>query len=212
MNLDYIIPNAWSIIEKGFDPNKVKASESIFSLGNGAMGQRANFEERYSGPTFQGSYIAGVYYPDKTRVGWWKNGYPEYFAKVLNAPSWIGINVLINDEILDLHTCKKVENFKRELNMKQGWLSRSFTATLQNDIEVEVNVKRFLSLTEDEVGAINYEVKPLNSDVKITFQPYLDSGILMSVIRVEVPVFIYPCTFGIRWALLEWTIVFQTLW
>ncbi|GAL81129.1 maltose phosphorylase [Algibacter lectus] len=31
-------------------------------------GQRANFEEQYSGPTFQGSYIAGVYYPDKTRV------------------------------------------------------------------------------------------------------------------------------------------------
>lgn len=177
MNLDYIIPNAWSIIEEGFDPNKVKASESIFSLGNGAMGQRANFEERYSGPTFQGSYIAGVYYPDKTRVGWWKNGYPEYFAKVLNAPSWIGINVMINDETLDLHTCKKVENFKRELNMKEGWLSRSFTATLQNDVEIEVNVKRFLSLTEDEVGAINYEVKPLNSDVKVTFQPYLDSGI-----------------------------------
>ncbi|WP_431110280.1 glycoside hydrolase family 65 protein [Winogradskyella poriferorum] len=177
MNLDYIVPNAWSIIEEGFDPNKVKASESIFSLGNGAMGQRANFEERYSGPTFQGSYIAGVYYPDKTRVGWWKNGYPEYFAKVLNAPNWIGINVMINDEVLDLHTCKKVENFKRELNMKEGWLSRSFTATLQNDIEVEVNVKRFLSLTEDEVGAINYEVKPLNSDVKVTFQPYLDSGI-----------------------------------
>ncbi|MHA7842332.1 MAG: glycoside hydrolase family 65 protein [Winogradskyella sp.] len=177
MNLDYIIPNAWSIIEEGFDPNKVKASESIFSLGNGAMGQRANFEERYSGPTFQGSYIAGVYYPDKTRVGWWKNGYPEYFAKVLNAPSWIGINVMINDETLDLHTCKKVENFRRELNMKEGWLSRSFTATLQNDVEIEVYVKRFLSLTEDEVGAINYEVKPLNSDVKVTFQPYLDSGI-----------------------------------
>ena len=32
------------------------------------MGQRANFEESYSGSTFQGSYIAGVYYPDKTRV------------------------------------------------------------------------------------------------------------------------------------------------
>ncbi|MDH7911926.1 glycoside hydrolase family 65 protein [Winogradskyella sp. SYSU M77433] len=177
MNLDYIVPNAWSIIEEGFDPNKVKASESIFSLGNGAMGQRANFEERYSGPTFQGSYIAGVYYPDKTRVGWWKNGYPEYFAKVLNAPSWIGINVMINNETLDLHTCKRVENFKRELNMKEGWLSRSFTATLPNDVEVEVNVKRFLSLTEDEVGAINYEVKPLNAHVKVTFQPYLDSGI-----------------------------------
>ncbi|NRR90135.1 glycoside hydrolase family 65 protein [Winogradskyella undariae] len=177
MNLDYIIPNNWSILEEGFDPQQVKASESLFSIGNGAMGQRANFEEHYSGPTFQGSYIAGVYYPDKTRVGWWKNGYPEYFAKVLNAPSWIGINVSINGEALDLHTCKNVENFKRELNMKEGWLSRSFTATLPNDIEVEVNVKRFLSLDIDELGAIDYSVKPLNADATITYQPYLDSGI-----------------------------------
>ena len=55
------------------------------SLGNGRMGQRGNFEETYSGKTLLGNYVAGVYFPDKTRVGWWKNGYPNYFAKVLNA-------------------------------------------------------------------------------------------------------------------------------
>ncbi|QCX40155.1 glycoside hydrolase family 65 protein [Aureibaculum algae] len=177
MNQEYIQPNAWSIIEEGFDPEKVKSSESLFSIGNGAMGQRANFEEDYSGATFQGSYIAGVYYPDKTRVGWWKNGYPEYFAKVLNAPSWIGINVAINGEQLDLFTCEKVENFKRELNMKEGWLSRNFKATLKGGIEIQVDVKRFLSLELDEVGAISYTVTPLNNDVTILYEPYLDSGI-----------------------------------
>jgi maltose phosphorylase len=72
------------------------------------MGQRANFEESYSGDTFQGSYIAGIYYPDKTKVGWWKNGYPEYFAKVLN--SKLGIDIEINGESLDLNTCTAVKN------------------------------------------------------------------------------------------------------
>lgn len=177
MNQDYITPNNWSIIEEGFDASRVESSESLFSIGNGAMGQRANFEEHYSGETFQGSYIAGVYYPDKTRVGWWKNGYPEYFAKVLNAPNWIGINITINNESFDLNTCKLVENFRRELNMQEGWLSRSFTATLQNDITIQVDVKRFLSLNLDELGAIQYSVKPLNKDTEITFQPYLSSGI-----------------------------------
>ncbi|WP_298494974.1 glycoside hydrolase family 65 protein [uncultured Algibacter sp.] len=177
MNQDYIKPDNWSIIEEGFDASRIKSSESLFSIGNGAMGQRANFEEAYSGDTFQGSYIAGVYYPDKTRVGWWKNGYPEYFAKVLNAPNWIGINVIVNGENLDLNTCKSVDNFKRELNMKEGWLSRNFIATLPNNIQVEVKIKRFLSLDLDEIGAINYEVKPLNNDAEIIFQPYLDSGI-----------------------------------
>ncbi|WP_298949206.1 glycoside hydrolase family 65 protein [uncultured Polaribacter sp.] len=177
MNQDYIQPNEWSILEEGFDTQKVKSSESLFSIGNGAMGQRANFEEQYTGETFQGSYIAGVYYPDKTRVGWWKNGYPEYFAKVLNAPNWIGINVQINDENLDLHTCKEVSKFKRELNMKEGWLSRSFEAVLENGIKIKVDTKRFLSLELDQIGAISYNVTPLNTDAKITYTPYLDAGI-----------------------------------
>ena len=177
MNNNYIQPDNWSIIEEGFDAERVKSSESLMSLGNGAMGQRANFEEHYSGATFQGSYVAGVYYPDKTRVGWWKNGYPEYFAKVLNAPNWIGINVTINGEILDLANCNKIEDFRRELNMKEGWLSRSFKATLQNFIEIKVETKRFLSLDIDEVGAIEYHVTPLNNDAQVDFSPYLDNGI-----------------------------------
>jgi maltose phosphorylase len=177
MNQDYIVPNNWSIIEEGFEADRVKSSESLFSIGNGAMGQRANFEEHYSGDTFQGSYIAGVYYPDKTKVGWWKNGYPEYFAKVLNAPNWIGINLEVNGEKLDLATCKSVTNFRRELNMQEGWYQRSFQAILQNDVEIQVHVTRFLSLDIDELGAIKYNVTPINSDAKVVFKPYLDAGI-----------------------------------
>lgn len=177
MNQDYIVPDNWSIIEEGFEPERVWSSESLFSIGNGAMGQRANFEEHYSGSTFQGSYIAGVYYPDKTKVGWWKNGYPEYFAKVLNAPNWIGINVFVNGEALDLHTCTSVTNFRRELNMKEGWLSRTFEATMPNGITVKVASLRFLSMTENEVGAIRYSVTPVNTEAVITMQPYVDAGI-----------------------------------
>lgn len=177
MNQDYIIPNSWSIIEEGFEPSRVQSSESIFSLGNGKMGQRANFEENYSGNTFRGSYIAGVYYPDKTKVGWWKNGYPEYFAKVLNAPNWIGINIEINGEDLDLANCQSVSNFRRELNMKEGIYYRSFQAIMQNGLNISVKIMRFLSLDFDELGAINYEITPLNGDAKIVFKPYLDAGV-----------------------------------
>jgi maltose phosphorylase len=177
MNQDYIKPDNWSIIEEGFDAERVKSSESLFSIGNGAMGQRANFEENYTGETFQGSYIAGIYYPDKTKVGWWKNGYPKYFAKVLNAPNWIGINIEINDENFDLHTCTQVNNFRRELNMKEGIYYRSFDATLQNGTEIQVKVTRFLSLDLDEVGVINYEITPVNKDTKIVFKPYIDAGV-----------------------------------
>ncbi|WP_026473558.1 family 65 glycosyl hydrolase domain-containing protein [Alkaliflexus imshenetskii] len=172
----YLKHDEWRIIEEGFTPEYQKASESIFSLGNGKMGQRANFEEKYSGPTLQGSYIAGVYYPDKTRVGWWKNGYPEYFAKVLNSPNWIGINVEVEGEQLDLFKCK-TENFVRTLDMKKGLLSRAFTATLDNGKQIKVEAHRFLSITDAECGFIRYSVTPVNFSGSITFEPYIDGDV-----------------------------------
>ena len=35
----------WKIIENNFDSDKQEAAESIFSIGNGAFGQRANLRK-----------------------------------------------------------------------------------------------------------------------------------------------------------------------
>jgi maltose phosphorylase len=174
---DYIKKDPWNIIEEGFDPALNRISESIFSIGNGKMGQRANFEEKYSGSSLRGSYVAGVYYPDKTRVGWWKNGYPEYFAKVLNATNWIGINVSIDGEELDLATAQ-VTGFKRVLNMQEGILQRSFVATLASGKQVEVQATRFTSIVDTDNAVIRYTVKALNFSGKLTFSPLLDLNVV----------------------------------
>ena len=175
----YFDLDEWNIIEEGFNPETNEISESIFSIGNGYMGQRANFEEEYSGPHLQGSYVAGVYYPDKTKVGWWKNGYPEYFAKVLNSTNWIGINVKINGEVLDLGK-STVKEFKRVLNMKDGYIERFFRAALKNGNEVKVHAKRFISMTRKEIGAIKYSITPINFHGKIEITPYLDGDVINS--------------------------------
>lgn len=172
---NYIKHDEWNIIEKGFDPHVNKVSESLCSIGNGRMGQRANFEEKYSGETLQGTYIAGIYYPDKTRVGWWKNGYPEYFAKVLNAPYFTGIAIKINGEELDLAKCKVIE-FTRILNMKEGLLNRTFKAILQNGIEVKVNAQRFMSIVDDECAAIKYSISA-NTNASFEISPFIDADV-----------------------------------
>ncbi len=174
---DYIKVDEWNIIEEGFDAHRNKVSESLFSLGNGRMGQRANFEEAYSGETLQGNYVAGVYYPDKTRVGWWKNGYPEYFAKVLNAANWIGIDIAIDSERLDLAKCE-VSSFRRELNMKDGYLKRNFVAKTKNGKQVEVKSLRFCSIADDEAGVIKYTITPLNFNGTLTIAPFIDGDVV----------------------------------
>ncbi len=173
----YIKEDPWSIIEMGFEPERHEISESLFSLGNGHMGQRANFEEHYSGASLSGSYMAGVYYPDKTRVGWWKNGYPEYFAKVLNSTNWIAIDIFVDAERLDLATCQ-VQDFVRELSMKAGVLRRTFTATLPSGRAIQVEATRFVSMKYKEIGVIEYNVTPLDADATITIVPSLNGDVM----------------------------------
>lgn len=174
---NYIIHDEWKIIEDEFHPKENRITESLLSIGNGRSGQRANFEEKYSGDSLQGSYVAGIYYPDKTRVGWWKNGYPEYFAKILNATNWIGINIQVGKEELDLGRATII-SFYRDLDMKSGLLSRHFIARLTSGKEVEVKAKRFLSVADQEIGAISYKVKALNFSGSLTVTPYIDGNVV----------------------------------
>ena len=84
----YLKTDEWNIIEDEFHADNLRMSESIFSLGNGRFGQRGNFEEPYSSDCYIGSFVAGIPFLDKTRVGWWKNGFPHYYTRIPNAANW----------------------------------------------------------------------------------------------------------------------------
>ena len=98
--------NPWKVITHTFNKEDKRLQESMTSTGNEYMGMRGMFEEKYSGDTHKGIYLGGVWFPDKTRVGWWKNGYPEYFGKVSALTSSLTENRLIwpkmNSAILNL--------------------------------------------------------------------------------------------------------------
>ena len=65
--------------------------------------------------------------------------------------NWVGIDVKIGDEILDLNTCL-VESFRRELNMKEGYLERAATVALPGGRRLKIHSKRFCSMADDESG------------------------------------------------------------
>ncbi|HHW68291.1 glycoside hydrolase family 65 protein [Defluviitalea raffinosedens] len=165
----------WKVIEKSLHKEDMRLAESITSLGNGYMGMRGNFEEKYSGDMHRGTYIAGVWFPDPTRVGWWKNGYPKYFGKVINATNFIGIDVFVDGEELDLYKTE-IEEYYRELDMKNGMLYRRFIANMSGKRTL-FEVTRFVSIANKELCLISYEATPLNYDGEITFVPYLDGDV-----------------------------------
>jgi maltose phosphorylase len=165
----------WKITENVFDPDRHEFSESIMSLGNGHMGMRGNFCEDYNGPSLQGTYIAGIYYPDKTRVGWWKNGYPEYFAKVLNACFFMGISLEINGTTVDLNQVK-IKNYSRILDMYRGTLTREVTVTL-DDKDTKISSSRFFSMDEPEIACLKYEVTPVGHTATIKLSSMMNGDV-----------------------------------
>lgn len=157
---NYLQIDPWRVVEEGFHPQHNRVTESLFSLGNGRFGQRGCLEEMYSGDTLKGNYLAGVYYPDKTKVGWWKNGYPEHFAKVLNAVDWSSLRIHLDGVELDLH-CLKVLEFRRELDMRNGLLTRYCVVEFPSGSRLRIQSDRFCSMHDPDLGCMRYRIECL---------------------------------------------------
>lgn len=173
MNSSFVI-HPWKVIQTAFDPSEQRFAESLMSLGNGAMGLRGNFEEVYSGDHLQGTYIGGVWFPDRTRVGWWKNGYPEYFGKVINAMNLIGLDVRVNGVRLDAGALEVVL-FNRELDMRSGTLRREMVLRTDSGL-VKIFSERFVSMADSTCMALRYEVTP-DYEAEVVISAYLDGEV-----------------------------------
>lgn len=164
----------WKVITTNVKDNK-RVQESLTSIGNGYMGLRGNFEEGFSGDTHIGTYLAGVWYPDKTRVGWWKIGYPDYFGKVINATNFIPVTVKVNGRQVDL-AVDDVKDFRLELDMKEGILNRSYVWS-DDKADVAFSFSRFVSAATKELAVIKVDAEVIKGEADIEMIPHLDGAV-----------------------------------
>jgi len=167
------------VVQSGFNAKLQTSAESIFAIGNGLFGARANHEEAYTGESLLGHYVGGVYFPDKTKVGWWKNGYPEFFAKVLNAPNWSKILITVGGQPLDLASVKPTD-FRRTLDMQKGLLSRSFAVDIAG-ATLRITSERFISMAHPDAAHIRFSVDVLSTasdaPIQVSAEPWIDGAI-----------------------------------
>lgn len=172
----YLKTDEWNIIEDGFHPDRQRISESIFSLGNGRFGQRGYFEEPYGSDSYRGSFVAGITFLDKTRVGWWKNGFPHYYTRVPKAADWSRINLRLIDEELDV-AAWDVNSFKRRLDMKEGISYRDMEVTSPQGNQLRIHVEHIANMARPDLCLIRYSVSSINYAGRISLVPILDGNI-----------------------------------
>lgn len=173
----YLKTDEWNIIEDQFHPDRQRMSESIFSLGNGRFGQRGYFEEPYSSDSYRGSFVAGITFLDKTRVGWWKNGFPPYYTRIPKAADWSRINLRLIDEELDLAGWD-VDSFNRRLDMKEGISYRDMEVTSPRGNQLRIHVEHITNMARPNLCLIKYSVSSINYTGRISLVPILDGNIV----------------------------------
>ncbi|MCT4380758.1 glycoside hydrolase family 65 protein, partial [Leuconostoc pseudomesenteroides] len=120
-----------------------------------------------------GIYVGGVWFPDKTRVGWWKNGYPLYFGKAINALNYVKADIYVDGNQVDLAK-NDVTDFEVSLDMKNGVLNRTFTV-----FGVTFKITRLVSAAVKELADIHYELSSADGQAHtIRFDASIDADVV----------------------------------
>lgn len=164
-----------------FEINKLEYSqlpveESLFTLGNGYLGVRGNFEEGYptSVEEIRGTYCNGVYaripvvYPEPAY------GFPLVADKQPRLFDTQTMLIYLDGEQVSLNT-SMYSNYTRQLFMDKGMAKRSFSYTTVTGKKADISFTRMVSLIEKELFVIRLKIKyegeievrsTLNADVE----------------------------------------------
>ena len=160
----YLSKEEWLIREKGWSQEKLRVSETNFTLGNGYLGSRGIYEEIPDGSE-PGTYIAGVYDEAGAMV-----------SELVNAPNPIDFRIAVEGEKLDMGRMNIVEN-ERILDMQKGLLVRKTIFSDTRGRRFLYQSLRFFSLNDFHVGGMQVYLTALDAPARIIVQDTIDDSV-----------------------------------
>nr|WP_139982485.1 glycosyl hydrolase family 65 protein [Nocardioides litoris] len=155
----------WRLVETRFDPTDLGTTESIFSVGNGYLGLRGNYEESRDFAS-NGTFVNGFHETWPIQHAEEAFGFAKVGQTIVNAPDPKVIRVYVDDEPLELSTADLVE-YERTLDLRTGVLSRHVVWRTPSGKRVQVDSTRMVSFTQRHVAVITYEVTLLDEGAPV---------------------------------------------
>lgn len=161
----------WKIVESNFYPRFQAQTETIFSIGNGYLGLRGNFEEGV--PVVQtGTFVNGFHETWPIIYGEQAFGFAKTGQTMLNLPDGKLIKLYVDDELFSLSSAKLLL-FERTLDMKAGTLDREVLWETPLGKQVLIESRRLVSFEYRHLAAISYQVTVLNADASVVISSQL---------------------------------------
>jgi beta-phosphoglucomutase len=157
-----LIYTDWTLIEPEFDPAKLRARETVFTIGNGYLGTRGSFEEGYP-HALPATLVHGVY-----------DDVPGVYTELANCPDWLSLTIVVNGSRFRLDR-GEILHYERQLHLQHGILSRSIRWRSPIGNTVDLNFDRFASLADREVLGLRCQITPIDFDGTIEIQSNINA-------------------------------------
>lgn len=173
--INNLVLNEWEIIEDKFIQENNLKNETLFSIGNGYIGMRGNFEEGIYNKenSIEGTYINGFYETHKINYGEKAYAFPETGQSMINIINSKTIKIFADDEEL-LVDKSRIIDYKRVLDFKEGVLKRSIVYETKKGKKVSLEFERLASFTEKHLCIIRLSLNSIDYDGKIKLVSLLD--------------------------------------
>jgi len=170
-----IAEDGWNITYRTYEPEKERTREALLTIGNGYVGTRGATEETDANRVnYPGTYIAGLYNRLNTPIA----GRDVWNEDFVNAPNWLPVTFRVNGgQWFDINSTEILQ-IERKLDFRNGLLSRSLTVRDENGFETHIQSKRFASMQNPHLAAMQYSVKPLNYSGTIALKTGMDGAII----------------------------------
>lgn len=165
----------WNLTFSDYDPKEELLRETLMTLGNGYFSTRGAAEENVAGPChYPGTYIGGGYNRLISMVA----GREVENEDLVNWPNWLGLSFRINGgKWLDLDQVKII-SFQQTLDMKKGEMARSIHFIDDEGRETKLETFRIVSMDNPHIGAIRWNLVPVNWTEMIDVRSSLDGSVI----------------------------------
>lgn len=171
----YFRVDPWKIVEEDFDPAYSRVSESVFSLANESTGVRGCFDEGGSIDSLRGAYVNGIYDIEELKRSY--RGIVDHTHFMIPSAEWLKTRIMADGEELDLGRISFCD-FRRELDMREGTLTRSFTWHTASGKELRLVFLRFLDMTHRERAYQRITIESTSFTGEIGFETELSFDVV----------------------------------
>ena len=161
----------WRLVETRHDTSDLGATETLFGVGNGYVGMRANPEEGRDAHT-HGTYVNGFHETWEIQHAENAFGFARVGQTVVNVPDAKLIKLYVDDEPFILGNAD-LDSYERSIDFRTGVLTRDLVWRTPSGKRVQITSSRMVSMVERHLAVMTFDVTMLEGSAPIVISSQL---------------------------------------